>query len=88
MKVSPGTISNHNMKDLREDRGMRNHPIDDSFQYVYLEGIMLKRSWVREVSNVLVLVAIGVNSERHRKVLGICMGPRKTRPAGRDSLAI
>ena len=40
---------------------------------------MLKCSWVGEVRNVSLLVAIVVNDEGYREVLGICEG---TRPAG------
>jgi len=31
--------------------------------YVYLDGIVLKRSWAGEVRNVSLLVAIGVNED-------------------------
>jgi len=39
--------------------------------YVYLDGIVLKRSWAGEITNVSVLVAIGVNDQGFREVLGI-----------------
>jgi putative transposase len=39
--------------------------------YVYLDGIVLKRSWAGEVRNVLLLVATSVNSEGYREILGI-----------------
>ena len=35
---------------------------------------MLKRSWAGEVRNVSLLVAIGVNGEGYREILGICEG--------------
>jgi transposase-like protein len=44
---------------------------------VYLDGIVLKRSWAGEVSNVSVLVAIGVNREGYRRILGICEGAQE-----------
>jgi hypothetical protein len=40
--------------------------------YVYLDGIVLKRSWAGEVRNVSLLVAIGVNERGYREILGIC----------------
>ena len=44
---------------------------------VYLDGIVLKRSWAGEVRNVSLLVAIGVNSEGYREILGICEGAKE-----------
>ncbi len=46
----------------------------DEYPYVYLDGIVLKRSWAGEVSNVSVLIAIGVNSQGFRKILGVVKG--------------
>jgi putative transposase len=44
---------------------------------VYLDGIVLKRSWAGEVRNVSLLVAIGVNGEGYREILGICEGAKE-----------
>ena len=68
-KVSPGTISNLNKTVYRHIEAWRNLPIEGDIRYVYLDGIVLKRSWAGEVSNVSVLVAIGVDSQGYRKVL-------------------
>jgi len=35
---------------------------------------VLKRSWAGEVRNVSLLVAIGVNDNGYREILGICEG--------------
>ena len=76
-KVSPGTISNLNKKLYVKIEEWRNQPITDAFPYVYLDGIVLKRSWAGEVSNVSVLVAIGVNAEGYRKILGVVEGHKE-----------
>jgi len=60
-RVSPGTISNLNKKVYRKIEAWRNCPLEEEYPYVYLDGIVLKRSWAGEVSNVTVLVAIGVS---------------------------
>jgi transposase-like protein len=73
-KVSPGTISNLNKKVYAKIDAWRNQTIEDEFPYVYLDGIVLKRSWGGEVSNVSVLVAIGVNAKGYRKILGVVEG--------------
>lgn len=76
-RVSPGTISNLNKKVYKQIEAWRNRPIEGTFPYVYLDGIVLKRSWAGEVSNVSVLVAIGVSEDGYRKILGICEGAKE-----------
>lgn len=76
-KVSPGTISNLNKKVYEKIEDWRNSPIEEEFPYVYLDGIVLKRSWAGEVSNVSVLVAIGVNTQGYRKILGVVEGHKE-----------
>ena len=49
-KVSPGTISNLNKKVYAKIEEWRNLAIKDGFPYVYLDGIVLKRSWAGDVS--------------------------------------
>ena len=60
-----------NKKAYEEIESWRNEPIEGKYPYVYMDGIALKRVWANEVRNVSILVAIGVDSEGYRKVLGI-----------------
>jgi len=76
-KVSPGTISKLNQRVYKSIEAWRNQPITEPFPYVYLDGVVLKRSWAGEVSNVSVLVAIGVNDSGYRKILGIAEGAKE-----------
>ena len=76
-RVSPGTISNLNKKVYKHIEAWRNRPIPGDFPYVYLDGIVLKRSWAGEITNVSVLVAIGVNDQGFREVLGVAEGARE-----------
>ena len=73
-KVSPSTISELNKKVYKHIEAWRNRPIEGDFPYVYLDGLVLKRSWAGEVRNVSVLAAIGVGEDGYRKVLGIAEG--------------
>ena len=58
-KVGPGTVSNLNKKIYDRIEKWRTRPtIKGSHPYVYLDGIVLKRSWAGEVRNVSVLVAV------------------------------
>jgi transposase-like protein len=78
-KVRPSTVSDLNKKVYKHIESWRNRPIEGDFPYVYLDGIVLKRSWAGEVRNVSVLVAIGVGEDGYRKVLGICEGHKEDR---------
>ncbi len=76
-RVSPGTVSNLNKKIYARIEKWRNRPITDAFPYVYLDGIVLKRTWAGEVRNVSVLVAIGVAADGYRQVLGVAEGAKE-----------
>jgi transposase-like protein len=76
-RVSPSTVSDLNKKIYATIEAWRNRPIEGEHPYVYLDGIVLKRSWAGEVRNVSLLVAIGVNSEGYREILGICEGAKE-----------
>lgn len=76
-RVSPGTLSNLNNKVYTRIEAWMNRPIADSYPYVYLDGLYLKRSWAGEVRNVSVLVAIGVNSQGFREIVGVCEGAKE-----------
>ena len=76
-RVSPGTVSNLNKKIYAQIEAWRMRPIEGQHPYLYLDGIVLKRSWAGEVRNVSLLVAIGVNAEGYREILGICEGAKE-----------
>jgi transposase-like protein len=76
-RVSPGTVSNLNQKLYKRIEQWRKAPINGEHPYVFLDGIYLKRSWGGEVRNVSVLVAIGVNNEGFREILGVCEGGKE-----------
>lgn len=76
-RVSPGTVSNLNKKIYERIERWRNRPIEESFCYVYLDGIVLKRAWAEQVRNVSVLVAVGVTQGGFRQVLGVVEGAKE-----------
>ncbi len=76
-KVSPSTLSELNQKIYATIDAWRTRPIEGTHPYVFLDGIWLKRSWGGEVKTVAVLVAIGVNAEGHREILGVCEGGKE-----------
>lgn len=78
-RVSSGTVSNLNKKIYSKIEKWRNRRIETSHPFVYLDGIALKRTWGGEVRHVSVLVAIGVDHEGFREVLGVMEGAKEDR---------
>ena len=58
--------------------------IEGEHPYLYLDGIVMKRSWAGEVRNVSLLVASAVYSERFRVYSASARAPRRTNPVGRS----
>ena len=76
-RVSPSTVSNLNKKIYAKIETWRNRRIEGEHPYLYLDGIVMKRTWAGEVRNVSLLVASAVNSEGFREILGICEGAKE-----------
>ena len=76
-RVSPGTVSSLNKKIYAKIEEWRNRPIEGDHPYLYLDGIVMKRTWAGEVRNVSLLVASAVNDEGYREILGICEGAKE-----------
>jgi transposase-like protein len=85
-RVSPSTVSELNQKIYVHIDAWRNRPIEGEHPYVYLDGIWLKRSWGGEVKNVAILVAIGVDSDGNREILGVCEGTKEDLESWRNFL--
>ena len=76
-RVKPSTVSDLNQKIYDRIDAWRNAPIEGRHPYVYLDGIALKRSWGGEVRDVAVLVAVGVNQQGFREILGVMEGTKE-----------
>jgi len=76
-RVSSGTVSRLNQKIYRHIEAWRNREIVGEHPYVYLDGVILKRSWAGEVRNVSVLVAIGIGTDGFREILGVAEGEKE-----------
>jgi len=76
-RVSSGTVSNLNQKVYKHIERWRTQRIEGDFAYVYLDGIVLKRSWGGEIKNVSVLAAIGVDKDGFRRILGVSEGHKE-----------
>jgi putative transposase len=86
MKVSASTVSELNQKLYGQIEQWRNRPIEGEHAFVYLDGVWLKRSWGGEVRNVSVLVAVGVDQDGFREILGVCEGAKEDKASWLDFL--
>jgi len=85
-RVSPSTVSELNQKLYGKIEKWLAKPIEGEHAYVYLDGIWLKRTWGDEVKNVAVLVAIGVDQDGYRQVLGVREGAKEDKESWRGFL--
>lgn len=76
-RVSSGTISNLNQKAYENIEKWRCRLLSGTYTYVYVDGVYLKRSWGGEIQNVSVLVAIGVNQNGYREIIGAAEGMKE-----------
>lgn len=86
-KVSPGTISNLNKKAYENIEAWRSRKLSSEYPYVYVDGVYLKRSWGGEIQNVSVLVAIGVNADGYREIIGAAEGMKEDKDSWYNFLA-
>lgn len=76
-RVSPGTISEPNKKVYGHIEAWRKRELKGTYPYVYLDGIYLKRSWGGEFENVSILVALAVDNEGYREIIGTSEGMKE-----------
>ena len=82
-KVSPGTISNLNKKAYEHIETWRSRKLTGYYPYVFVDGVYLKLSWGGEIQNVSILVAIGVNADGYREIIGAAEGMKEDRESWR-----
>jgi len=78
-KVSAGTVSNLNKKVYAHIDTWRNRPLKGKYPYVYVDGIYLKCNWGGEYENVAILIAMAVNEDGYREVIGADEGMKEDR---------
>lgn len=86
-RVSPSVVSDLNQKMYERIEVWRNRKIEGRYPYVYLDGISLKRTWGGEVRNVAILVAIGVDGDGFRDILGVAEGCKEDKAGWSSFLA-
>ena len=76
-RVSPATVSALNQKIYEKIEAWRKRPLSEHYPYIFVDGIWLKRSWGGEVASISVLVAIAVNSQGYREIIGVVEGSKE-----------
>lgn len=85
-RVSASAVSGMAQKVYGQIEAWRSRKLTGEYAYVYLDGIWLKRSWGGEMKNVAVLIAIGVDAEGYREVLGVAEGTKEDAASWRNFL--
>ena len=85
--VSAATVSNLNEKAFASVEAWRSRPLEKAYPYVYVDGIYLKRAWGGAYENVAVMVAIGVNEDGYREVIGAAEGFTESAECWREFLS-
>lgn len=75
--VSPGTVCSLNKKIYAKIDEWRQRKCEGIHPYVFLDEIVMKRTWAGEVRNVSLLVAISMTTKGNREILGIMEGPKE-----------
>lgn len=76
-RVSATTISELNQKAYVHIEEWRNRKLVGKYPYIYVDGIYLKRNWGGEFENVSILVAIGVDEDGYREIIGAAEGMKE-----------
>lgn len=85
--VSASTVSNLSEKAFEAVEAWRSRPLERACPYACVDGIYLKRSWGGSYENVAVMVAIGVNDDGCREVIGAAEGFTESSECWRDFLS-
>ena len=84
--VSAGTVSNLNEKAYKSVEEWHGRPLAGEYPYVSVDGIYLKRSWGGSYENVSILVAIGVDGDGRREIIGCAEGFTESKDSWREFL--
>lgn len=85
-RVSPSAVSRLNVKIYDRINEWRNRPLRAHYPYLFLDGIWMKQAWGGEVENISILVAVGVNEDGYREIVGVCEGRKEDAESWRGLL--
>ena len=83
VEVSPSLISEVTEAVMEDVRAWQSRPLDPVYPIVYLDALIVKMRQEGRVENRAIFVALGVNLEGHKEVLGLW-----TSAAGRQGQSV
>lgn len=84
--VSPTTVSKPDRKAFGAIETWRKRPLSSTYSYACVDGTHVKKNWGGAYEGVAVLVAIGVNAEGYREVIGCEEGYRESKDSWKEFL--
>jgi len=83
--MSPSAVSQLNRQAYANIEQWRTRKLTGQrYRYLYVDGIYLKRNWGGEYENVSILVAIGVNPDGYREIVGAAEGMKEDKQSWRS----
>jgi transposase-like protein len=83
-EVSASTVSKFNKEVYSKIDTWRERKLEGEFPYVYVDGTIVKRNWGGEIENVSVLIAIGVDKEGFRSIIGCTLGFKEDKASWKE----
>ena len=68
-------------------QGFLDRPLEGEWPYLWLDATYIKMREAGRIVSVAVTVAVAVNDQGRREVLGMAIGPPRPRPSGPSSCA-
>lgn len=84
--VSRGTVSNLNQEAFAKVEEWRTRPLTCAYPYACVDGTCLKKNWGGAYESVAMLIAIGVNEDGYREVIGCAEGYTESADSWREFL--
>lgn len=85
--VSAGTVSNLSERTFEAIEEWRTRPLGKECRYVCTDGTRLKRPWGGSFENAAAMIAIGVDDEGYREVIGCAEGYTESKECWAESLS-
>jgi len=86
-RVGRSTVSRVTRRLDDEVEALRKEPITDAIAYLYLDATFIDARWARTVENVSALVAYGVGTDGHRRLLAVHIGAQESEASWAGLLA-
>ena len=77
-------VDSYTDEQVAEIEEWRTGPLRGDYPYVSVDGIFLKCSWGEEIRNISILVAIGVDDDGYREIIGTAEGMKEDKESWKN----